>query len=568
MDITKKFLAVLLCFLLSFTLVFTACSQENAENGDNSIEENNEENSNEGDKNDQAESTPPGSFPIVKKKETLKVLVAGNTLVEDFNTNEFTKWYEEKTNVHIEWEVGPTKNGQEKLNLVLASGDYPDIIMNFGVSPAQQMIYGEQGVFLRLNDLIEKYGVETKKLFEKYPIAETVVTAPDGNIYSLPNMSQCFHCSMSTKMWIYKPWLDKLGLQMPTTTEEFYEVLKAFKEKDPNGNGKPDEIPLSGAASGWYPNVEGFLMNAFIFNNVGAPSIMMNDGKVDVPFNKTEWKQGLEYLRKLYSEGLVAPESFTQDSDQLKQMGENPDIPILGAVPSGYMGMFTAVYGPSGRWLDYVTVPPLRGPNGVQYANYNPFSDTFSGKLVITNAAKNPEVALRWADAFYNEEVFMRQKYGREGHEWKRAEPGQLGINGEEAIWEEIAPYGQIQNIHWAQSAPILETSEFRLGLYSKDPPEKSMEHILYRETLKYDLFKVKDELVVPPVFFTDEQSSEIADLQKTISDYVKEMTTRFITGDLDLVNEWDGYVQNLESMNLKRYLEIYQEAYDAKYKK
>ncbi len=74
-----------------------------------------------------------------------------------------------------------------------------------------------------------------------------LITAPDGNIYALPQVNECYHCMYQQRMWIYKPWLDKLGLKMPTTTDEFYEVLKAFKTKDPNGNGKADEIPLSGS---------------------------------------------------------------------------------------------------------------------------------------------------------------------------------------------------------------------------------------------------------------------------------------------------------------------------------
>ncbi len=97
------------------------------------------------------------------KKSTLKILVKGSASVEDFATNDFTKWLEEKTNVHIEWEVAPEKSANEKLNLVLSSGDYPDVIMGFGVSPTQMMIYGNQGVFLPLNDLIDKHGVEIQK---------------------------------------------------------------------------------------------------------------------------------------------------------------------------------------------------------------------------------------------------------------------------------------------------------------------------------------------------------------------------------------------------------------------
>ena len=111
-----------------------------------------------------------------------------------------------KTNVHIEWEVVPEQSIQEKLNLVLASEDYPDVIMGLNISPAQ-MIYGSQGAFLPLNDLIEKQGTNTKKIFQDNPEIESAITALDGNIYALPEVNECYHCSMSQKMWIYEPWL-------------------------------------------------------------------------------------------------------------------------------------------------------------------------------------------------------------------------------------------------------------------------------------------------------------------------------------------------------------------------
>lgn len=104
-----------------------------------------------------------GVFPIVNDKLTLKVMIGANPAVEDFNTNEFTKYFEEKTNIHVEWEIATA----EKLNLALASGDLPDVIMSMNVTPEQQALYGEQGVILPLNDYIEKYGLNTKKCLRK-----------------------------------------------------------------------------------------------------------------------------------------------------------------------------------------------------------------------------------------------------------------------------------------------------------------------------------------------------------------------------------------------------------------
>ncbi|PYI55970.1 ABC transporter substrate-binding protein [Paenibacillus flagellatus] len=517
-------------------------------------------------------TNPPGQLPITNEKTTVKILVRGNSTVEDFATNEFTKWLEQKTNVHIDWEVAPEKSATEKLNLVLSSGDYPDVIMGFGVSPTQMMIYGTQGVFLKLNDMIDKYGVEMKKMFDASPFYKDLITAPDGNIYALPQVNECYHCMYHQRMWIHKPWLDKLGLRMPTTTDEFYEVLKAFKTRDPNGNGKPDEIALSGSVQAssshlFSPSmIDSFLMNAFVYDH-GDKKLYLENGKVTVPYNKPEWKEGLKYLRKLYAEGLIDPQALTQDNDQLKKLGENPDTVILGASSGHNMGSVATLGGKSGRWLTYVAVPPLKGPNGFQNAAYHPYV-VGNGQYIITNKAKNPEVAFRLADFLFNSpETTLRWYAGREGVEWKYADKSEIGINGKPAIWKQLTPWGGVQNVNWSQTGPGYRSNDFRLGEVQN--PDQPLEVILYNETKqKMEPYQMPMDNVMPPVFFTADQAAELADLEKTILDHVKEMMARFVTGDADIDKTWDSYVKNLDNMNLKRYLDIYQQAYDTKFKK
>jgi len=558
----RKTWVTLIAILLLLTTVLSACSGSNEGKGTTT------DTPKEGTTTTDSLLTPPGTYPITKEKVTLKVMVRGNPLVENFSTNEFTKWYEEKTNVHIEWEVVPEQSMQEKLNLVLASEDYPDVIFGMNVSPAQEMIYGTQGVFLPLNDLIEQQGTQTKKMFTDRPDIKAAITAPGGNIYSLPEVNECYHCSMSQKMWIYKPWLDKLGLSMPTTTEELYNVLKAFKTKDPNGNGKADEIPLSISPKSWRSSIDSFLMNSFVYNPMygSTKHLFVQDGKLDVSYTKPEWKEGLKYLHKLYAEGLIAPESFTQDDNQLIQIGENPKEVLLGASTGGHQGVFTQLLGESGRWSEYTTVPVLKGPGGVQYAPNDATSLT-TGAFLITNKAKNPEIALRWADGLYEYEHTLRSNYGRPDTEWRDAKEGEIGIDGKPAKWSELKSFGEVQNVNWAQTGPALRSNEFRLSAVSKG--DKDLEVILYNETKNnYEPYKPTNIATVPPLFMTNEQATEIADLSKTVNDYVDEMLARFVIGDADVDKEWDTYISTLDGMNLKRLVEIYQEAYDAQTKK
>lgn len=546
-----------LMLLLAMMLVVSACSSgtEGKEKGNSST-------------SDALALSEKGTFPLVTEKATLKVMIPSNSLVENFETNEFTKWYEEKTNVHVEWIIVPQQSASEKLNLMLASGDYPDIIMGMGVSAAQQMIYGKQGVFLPLNDYIDEYSVNFKKVLEERDYLKASISAPDGNIYALPEVNECYHCSMAQKLWINQDWLDALGLKMPTTTEELYQVLKAFKEKDPNGNGKADEIPLSGApqGSGWLSSIDAFLMNAFTYNPVFSTSrnhLYTRDGKVEVAYNQPGWKEGLRYMQKLYSEGLIDPQIFTQDSDQLLKLGEGSDTPILGAAVGGHTGVFTQIGGESGRWLDYVSVPALQGPDGTQYAAYDPYGFSI-GKVVITKNAKHPELAFRWIDGFYDEETSLRTTIGRPDQEWRQATDGELGINGEPAKWAKLVEYGQIQNVHWEQTGPTYRSNELRLSQAVTNENEPNLEVLLYQATKQnYEPHKPTDVTFLPSLFFTEEQASELADLMKTINDYVDQMTASFVTGESDVDSDWDNYLQTLEGMNLARLLQIHQEAFD-----
>jgi putative aldouronate transport system substrate-binding protein len=555
----RKMLLLLLAVFFCASLVLSACTKDQATPASPTAKES----------PTASNVTPVGQFPVVKDKITLKVAIRGSSLVEDMKTNGYTKWLENKTNVHVDWTVLDDKSYQEQLNLLLAGGNLPDVIMNLEVSPEQQMIYGEQGIFVSLTDLIEKYGDNTKKIFKEMPEAKNAVTAPGNKMYTLPYINDCFHCSLDYKMYVFKPWLEKLGLKEPTTLDEFYNMLKAFKEKDPNGNVKADEIALIGgtAATGVSKSaIDVFLMNSFIYDD-GNKRMIVKNGKVDVAYNKAEWKEGLKYLNKLYTDGLLDRQSFTIDKDGLKKIAENPDLAIGGAIPAHSPSDITIVEGKSGRWLDYQPIAPLKGPNGVQLATWLAYDKISNGKgqFIVTNANKNPEATMRWADTMYEFEASLYSNFGVEGSSWEKAKPGDLGRDGNPASYRLLIPFGRVQNENWAQYGLNYRTDkDYYAGQAVLKQPDK--EKMYYDITKKnYDPYKPKIDEIIPPLFFPPADSQQLADLDKTINDYVKTSIARFTTGDLDIDKEWANYTATLDKMNLKKYLEIYQKALDAK---
>ncbi len=514
----------------------------------------------------------PITEPLTAEKVSFRVLSIQNLEISDYDNNRFTEWLEEKTNVHVEWQLVPEEEAEGRLNLILASGDIPEIIFGI-VSPSQQALYGAQGLFLPLNDLIEQNAPRLQKAFEIYPKLREVLTAPGGAIYGMLGLEDCYHCSMSQKLWIYQPWLEALGLEMPQTTDEFEQVLKAFKEQDPNGNGQADEIPLSTTTDqeGWQNTLDLFFMNSFIYNpgeGAAGPWLILQDGQVTPVYTTPQWKEGLRYLQRLYGQGLIDPQSFTQDIDGLQRLGNNPDEVIVGAIPAGFMGVFMSIdeHDPNGRWTGYVPVPPLAGPEGVRYAAWG---GPYIGEpaITITSACKDPALAVRWIDAQYDREVTLRSERGVLGEDWRWAQEGERDFNGEQAVWDILRGLAGSPTDHAWQGIGPKFTAKALWDSQLVDPASIDIEYLLFTMTRdNYEPYKQPAEMVLPPLAFTEEQGTAIADPEATIVQYVNQMFTRFVRGEGDIDAEWDQYLATLEGMGLPDYLQVYQEAYDAKY--
>ncbi len=390
-------------------------------------------------------------------------------------------------------------------------------------------------------------------------------------MYSLPYVNDCYHCSLDWKMYVYQPWLKKLGLKEPTTTDEFEAMLKAFKDKDPNGNGKADEIPMA-ASNDYRSFADVFLMNSFIYDDGGNETgkrMIVENGKIDVVYNKPEWKEGLLYLRRLYCQGLIAPQSFTMDRKTATKLAENPDTAIMGAYPAHSPSNFTIVEGPvqsvdrlpADRAADrpqglsqggVAAVPQVphraRSPSPGRTSTPGP---PCGGRTRSTRSSRpcTPTSATR-----------ARRGRGRS--------PGDKGRGGAKAYYRLLIPYGRVKNMNWAQFGLDYRTDEnWYAGQAILKLPDK--EKMYYDVTVeKYEPYKMALSGIVPPLFFTKDQAEELSDMETSIGNYVTSMIARFVTGDADINGGWADYLKTLDQMNLKRYLQIYQAAYDATHKK
>ncbi|GAB3839068.1 ABC transporter substrate-binding protein [Kribbella italica] len=496
----------------------------------------------------------------------------------DLSRNEFSQRIGKQFNITFKWQTTTYDAGpaREKRQISLASGDYPDLYLLVPwvdqFSQADLLKLSKQGVVLPLNQLIDQYAPNIKKALDTNPTYKAMATAPDGNVYGLPQWNDCYHCSYQAKLWMNSAWLKKLGLQQPKTTEDMVKVLRAFKTQDPNGNGKADEIPLSADAR---DILIPYFMNAFLYNPQGTngntnSTLVLNDGKVDTQANKDGWKRGLAYLRSLYGEGLIDKGAFTQNADALKRQGDSAGPVILGSSTVGHPGIFVAIGAADGRDKQYDAVPPLTGPDGANFAGYS-FPSAPGATFVLTNKA-SPEVqiqAIKMLDYIYSTEGQINGMFGTEGKTWTPPKAGDVALEKTaKPLYKQVKlkPGSPPTNAGWGPLAQYNNTIDFRnseiiaTDVYSQDGYERR----LLEETKKYDGHEDKAQIYPYwKVWIPPELGSEVATLQTNIENYTQQNALQFITGSKDIDKDWDAYVKGLESLGLKRYLEIQQTAYD-----
>jgi putative aldouronate transport system substrate-binding protein len=531
-----------LLFILALVLILAACGQGEEQDAGTGEGE-----------------TTQGEGPI-----TLEMFV--DTEGEDaafVSESRLTTYMEEKFNVKFDVVAGTTN---ETLTLMLASGDYPKLIYKAWYSMLNVVEYGELGVFVPLEDYIAEYAPNISAAIEANPNLKAAVYAPDGHIYMMPFWEECFHCSMAVKMWINTEWLDAVGMEMPTTTDEFEQVLIAFRDQDPNGNGIQDEIPLTGAINTWNAEPWLFLMNAFIYNTgTGSDFAYINDdNEVAFAANQPEWREGLRYMNSLYEQGLYDPQSFTQGHDQLKSLCGGQEEELCGVYAAGHLGMAVDPWENLERANKYEAVPPLKGPEGLQVTTYFP-NRGMDGSFAITNKASEEEAIafIKLLDWNYSQEGSVSSWFGPIDMGWTWAEEGDLGINGEPAIWKVIeSSSADIQtDLTWE---PIFYMpADLFLGwtsdqdIYTTDGYERR----LYLATQEYEKFKPEH---IPPsgMYMTSEDSDTFAQFILPIQNQVYLNSMAFIVGELDIETEWDAYVAGFDDLKVDEFVALLQKYY------
>lgn len=516
-----------------------------------------------------------GSFPICSEPVKLTVGVKDNTLIEDWETNGMTKLIEERGGFDLEFVVYDSTDYMTKLNLmVMAGGDeLPDVLF---ISANDTMVYqwALEGAIIPLTEYYEDSTI-SYYLHEAMERTGTdfrsQLVMPDGEIYGIPTLNQSYGNEYPHKGYFYTPWLEQLGVEVPTTTDELYELFKAVCSQDMNGNGKTDEIALTGTWGGTYDGWFAFLMNSFVYAG-DSNYYTVNDGVVSAAYTTDEWKEGLKFIRKLFAEGLIPTETLTQDDAGYKAI-MNTEVP--NALTLVYFTPDMIGTGLTYR-EDYETFAPMAGPAGVQHATYRP--STASVTFVVTANCENPEAAFRMGDLMVSENLSIVTRWGAEGVNWDyianvntgkeyfplvEGWPVYLVAYDDPSYWSA----GTVQNAGFRQSGPYIRQYGISNG---SGKSEEMLTPFVKNYAFAQDYYQTSgwnpDE-VIPKLLYTEDETETISEAKAALKSFVNEKTAAFLVGSADIDAEWEAFVEECYNIGLEEVLEVENAVYTRMYK-
>ena len=434
---------------------------------------------------------------------------------------------EERTNVSFDLTEVTVSEASEKANLILASGDYPEVFFKAAVLDADD--YGQEGIFIPLEDLIREYAPTLTALLDERDLWDEL-SASDGHVYAMPDVR--YQELLNNWLLSYNEvWLDNLGLEVPTTIDEFYEVLKAIKEQDANGNGDPnDEIPLVCCSDAFtvaslfsYFGTEGIYNNGYFLN--------LDAETNEISFYPTseEFKNLLATFAQWYEEGLIDNACFTQKYEEYFAIGKSSDqYGFIWGDPVSAVG---------DRQNQYVYIDPIEGSQGLA-AN----AGIVASGLSISDMCENPEVIVAWCDNFYDLETRVMVGNGQQGVDWDYDENGKLVSygTGNPVIAGTVNTPGRCD----------AEYMSLTQGVVSTLTGEEIESKIAIMDRLG---------VVWPTADWSDEdKKTQFSDLRTNLLPTVKNYIATVVVGDKSLEDTWDDFQAELEKMGVKEYVEIY----------
>jgi putative aldouronate transport system substrate-binding protein len=410
-----------------------------------------------------AAGTTATKAPEKRGKMTTSIYDRGNMVPEEgtLDKNRWTDWVNKNSPVDVTFIPIPRSKPEDKLNVMFASGEAPDLIQDYDGKNRSSWYESKQ--LLPLDDLIEKNSVEFKALLAKNPLLKKFGTRSDGKLYDIAVLGKL------DANWVYlvrTDWLMKLGLEAPKTTDELFAVAKAFTEKDPDGNGKNDTYGIS-LGGGYNQKVIDFMFGVPVFSNYN-----LKDGNLQYAWENQ--LAGLAFKKKLFQEGVI-DKDFAADTtgDKAKRDFLNGKLGFyVGPLPST-IEMETLMKNDPNATLSPIVLPKS------SFGQFSPpLTSPVQNAAVVNAKAKDPVAVIKYLDFLTKESTYKAMKWGIEGEHYKLDAKGCPQVIDPDKNKKErsyAGDYGMIMS-----SLPGLPTCDTRIDqLSDSKPAEKEIKRIL-----------------------------------------------------------------------------------------
>lgn len=441
----------------------------------------------------------------------------------------------EQTGIGIEGVLPDTVTdyGQE-LSLMLASGDVPDIVQ---ASAGDFFKYGKEGAFEPLEDLIAKHAPNIQKFLDENPEVKVRATGSDGHIWYIPFIQDG---DAQSGWWIRQDWLDKLNLEIPTTVEEYEEVLTAFANEDPNGNGKKDEVP--------YFHRDLTFMNGIneLMSLWGAhPSFYLKDDKVVFGPTEDSFKLAYENMNRWYDKGLIDPEIYTRKNARDVLLAEN-----LGGSTHDFFASSGNYNEKLAETIDGFNFVPIAPPANINGEKIEPTSRIKARELgwAMGAQSKNKEEVIKYFDYWFTEEGRRAANFGIEGDTYEMVD-GKPQLT-DKVLKSDKAPVEVLRSVGAQANFGFHQDFEYERQ-WTSEAALKGINEYIEEGYM---------EKQYPVLVFTEEENRVIERVKPKVDTYIGETTQQWMLGSKKIDHQ--AFLKELEKVGINELIEVNEQAY------
>ena len=463
-----------------------------------------------------------------------------NTQYRNWSSNQFFARMEKWTGVRFEYRQYTNQGEWEKeKSSMTKDGDLPDVLFKAMLTTQECILLRERGVLIDLKPYLnEENAPNLWAILQDKPELIDVITLPDGSIAALPFINTL---PKQNCIWVNTVWLKRLNLQTPKNAAEMQAVLTAFLERDPNQNGRRDEIPLGFQG----PFDLKFLAHAYglIANDY---NIFEQDGKVRFMPLEENYRDFVQWCRDLYANRLLDKNGFIQQS---RTITDNDAVSQYGMI---IIPEITDVFKTKWALTDYSIMLPLEYDGKQIYRDFS--GPILRGTFAVTSACKDPEKMIAWVDLMYSEEGACLANVGKENEDY---------VFDGDGTWRMTETASQ--NSSFYSALTLITGGATHPGILATDFEKKyGGEGSLVKMLNEQEAFNAYTRMPFPYYSLTEEQAQRIAPLQNAIGFYVDEQLARWVLGEDEISDaSFDAFEAHLKELGLEEFLSFWQDVLD-----